>query len=105
MLPPGEAFDASPFGEGPGAEKAEEVFRRAQLLSRFFRATLATEPFTVDESGSGEVPTHWRVHRSIDRLVIERLSCLTLGEERTTPRLNRACPFGATRRRSFGQSS
>src|ERR1035438_869202 len=105
MLSSGKPFNSSPVSEGSSAEIAEQCFGFTQLLSRFLGATIASEPFTVNESGAGEVPTHWRVRHSIDRLLVERLSCVTVGEERTTPSLDRACPVGATRRCSFGHEN
>jgi hypothetical protein len=66
MLSRRESFNSSAFGERLGAEFVEQIFGLSQLLSSFFGATITPKPFTVYESGSGEVPPHRRVHYSVD---------------------------------------
>src|SRR5437763_1279124 len=67
-------------GECLGAHAREHLERGAQLLARVEAATLAPQPFAVDEVGAREREAEARASQLFDRLPIDAVGSVAVAE-------------------------
>ena len=75
-------FDACALGERLHPEVGEEVVRRPQLCAGVKASPVTSQPFAVEEVGASEIDCHPRSAESVDRLDVECLGSLIVGQER-----------------------
>ena len=66
----------------------EHVVRAAQLRARVQAAALAAQPFAVEQVGAGELSAYAGALEPLDRLTVERLGGLAVGQQCSRARLD-----------------
>src|SRR6202035_4960262 len=74
-----------------------------QLASGVQAATFTAQPFAVKKATPSELESQTRTGELRDRLSVEGLGGLSLGEQRSHSRFDSECPRGADHAGAFGQ--
>src|SRR5207237_3706911 len=77
----GKQLATGALGEGLGPEVTEHLVCSAKLTTRVHTASLAPEPFAVEQMRTGELDADPRALESLDRLPVARVSVLSLADQ------------------------
>ena len=89
-LASGQQFALRALGECIRTHRVERGVGRFKLLARIDAATLTAKPLAVDQLRSGVVDGDARTPKLLDRLPVEVLGFLSIGEQRTRAGLDAA---------------
>src|SRR5919106_1305517 len=87
-----------------GSEAAERVVGGTKLLARVQASVLATQPFAVQELGSGQVRGEAAAGQPLDRLLVEGFGGRAVGQQRARAGLDPEGPVGAACSCSFAEA-
>src|SRR4051794_37664963 len=86
------------LGERLHPDRDEHFVSVAQLLARVDPAVLAAQPLAIEQMSAGELGTKPGPCQSLDRLAVQALGTLTLGQKRPAARLDSQAPVGVAGR-------
>ena len=79
----GRQLATGALGERLGPEAREHLVRGAQLVTRVHAATLAPEPFAVEQTCTGEFHADPGAPEPLDRLTVEGVRVLSRAHQRS----------------------
>src|SRR3954471_8273077 len=100
----GEKLATGTLREALGADLAEHLVGRSELLPSVHSPVLAPQPFAVQEPGAAEVDDATSARQPVDGLPVERLGGSSVAEQRARAGLDAERPIGAARLRAPAQA-
>jgi hypothetical protein len=83
-----------PLGESLGADAAEHVVGRAQLLTGFAATALPAQPFPVQQAGAGQVHRDTAAGKALDGFTVAGIGCLAVAQQRAGAGRGPQSPLG-----------
>src|SRR5437588_2170335 len=102
MLARGQQLALGPLGERLGPHRVEHLKCGAQLLASVEAAPLPPQPFAVEEMGAGELHADARASEPLNRLAIQAVGLVAVGEQRAAAGLDPEAPISGAGAGSLG---